>query len=200
MDRGADRRRVRGGRRFRADRADACRTGRNHHRARLCVVPRADSRHMDERPPQQDDPAGNFRSGQGRLRAGRCHPSGQPLRSPDPRRRVLHNRVGYDRQGTGAPHRLHSGQPPHPALPDDHRPGRNHRARAKLGRGAPRVVSQHGNRPAGRGRPADRATVEQELRRLSRQRSNEYVRCRDAQIPDGVDRFRHLVRALSRAR
>ena len=49
---------------------------------------------------------------------------------------VLHHRVVPHGQGAGAPRRIHPRQPPHPALPDDHRERLDHRPAAELGRAA----------------------------------------------------------------
>ncbi len=72
--------------------------------------------------------------------------------------------------------------------------------RAKLGRAAPGMVPQRRNHPAGRGRSADRAAVEQELRRLPCQPAGERVRPGDAVVSHRVDGLRDVVRAVSRTR
>ena len=91
---------------------------------------------------------------------------------------------------TGTParasRRVHARQPAHPALPDHDRERPDHRADAKLGRRAARLVRQHGDRPSGRRRSNAGAAVEQELRRLPRQRAGQPLSAGDARLRDRV--------------
>ncbi len=167
---------------------------------RVRVVPSGRPRRVEERPPQQDDPAGERGQRRGRFLAGADHPARPAVSAARRQRRVLHHRIEHHRHAARAPRRVHPRQPPHPALPDHDRERPDHRAHAKLGRRAACLVRQHGNRPPGRRRSNAGSAVEQELRRLPRQPAGQPLPAGDARLRDRVFGLRHLVRAVSRPR
>ncbi len=166
----------------------------------VSVVPSPGARDMDERPPQQDDSAGDTGQREGRFLERHGHAQGTPLPLARRQRRILHHRVVPHRQAARAQGRVHARQPPHPAFPDDDRQRLDGDPAAKLGRAAAAVVRQHGDRPAGRARRDAHPVVEQELRRLPRQPAGEQLPAGDANLRDQMDRLRHVVRTVPRAR
>ena len=75
---------------------------------------------VDERPSQQDAPAGDGGQRSRGFLEKTSHAEGHRYRLRDRQRRILHHRVVPHRQSSE--HRSNTPwQPPHPALPDDHR-------------------------------------------------------------------------------
>ena len=168
-------------------------------RERLRDLPSGRPRRLEERPSQQDDPAGRRRQRRGRLLKDPNHASRPAVPAARGRRPVLHHRVEHHRPSAGTSRRVHARQPPHSALPDDDREGPNHRADAQLGRPAADLVRQHGDRPAGRKRSDAGPAVEQELFRVPRQPAGQPLRPCHSDVQDGVDRLRNDVRTLPRS-
>ena len=170
-------------------------------RLNLPVVPSPGARDMDERPPQQDDPAGDTGQRQRPIsRKTRVTLKGRRyrLRAANGEYFITESFLTGKAREHKVEYTLGSRRIQHYLTTIDN--GRMVDPAAKLGRAAAAVVPQHGDRPAGRARPDARPAVEQELRRLPRQPAGEQLPAGDANLRDQVDRLRHVVRAVPRAR
>jgi len=118
-------------------------------RRRLRVVPSGHPRRVEERPPQQNDPAGERRPASRAIFDSTDHPA-RPAVSVA--RRWRRRTSSHESNITGTPreHRVEFtlGSQAHSALPDHDRERPDHRAHPELGRRAAHLVRQHGDRPS----------------------------------------------------
>ena len=169
---------------------------------RVRLVPPRRPRRVEERPAQQDDPAGEPRERQGRLLQDPHHAS----RPAVPAAAVADGAYFITESNiTGTPreHRveytLGSRRIQHYLT--------THRQAAGSSCCTPswdvqrrRVVRQHGDRPPGRRRSDAGAAVEQELRRLPRQPAGQPLHAGHADLRDGVGRLRHVAASAATVR